>query len=522
MESASAINRVDHFQKLKNQITTRAFLGFVAVSTLTVAIWWVLSELLALPLWLSAISTLMAISALAFTASMVLAHQVVEPLHFIWQAILHVSPSHHGTPPPNLDQARIGRELVTSLSLEVYQLASNETSTKALSAHKSQLSQAVSVVDHLPLPMFICNREQLVINASRAGLEYCGTKSSDLFGKPLYDSVKLEFASEFTLEAWMKKAIANRVTDSAYWERVRVRLASDETKLHQCDMATYYNRDDPSGAEFIITLFDRTDRYNQDDKAMNFVALAVHELRTPLTVLRGYIEVFEDELGDSLSPELKDFMFKLQASTEQLTSFVNNILNVARIEENQLVLQLHEENWPEILRKASADSELRAKVRGKKITYNIDPNIPPVAVDHISIYEVISNLLDNAIKYSATSQEIIVSSSVANDGTVVTTIQDFGVGIPGSIMPNLFEKFYRNHRTRSEIGGTGLGLYLSKAIINAHGGQIWANSHEGQGSTFGFSLLPYSRLADEQKKGNNAEITRTAHGWIKNHSLYRR
>ncbi len=513
---------MDHFQKLKNQITVRVLFSTTLISLASVVIWWVFYTVLGLPLWLSVPTVLVVIGVLASSSSILVTHQVMEPLQVIWQAILHVSPGHQGTPPPNLDQTRLGRELVTSLSLQVYQLASNEATTKALSTHKNQLSQAVSVVEHLPLPMFICNRDQMVINASLAGLEYCGVKSSELFGKPLFDSVKLEFPSEFTLEAWMKNVQGNRVTDSAYWERVRVRLASDQTKLHQCDMAAYYNRDDPSGTEFIITLFDRTERYNQDDKAMNFVALAVHELRTPLTVLRGYVEVFEEELGATLSPELKDFMFKLQASTEQLTAFVNNILNVARIEENQLVLQLREENWSEVLKHAAADNELRAQVRGKKITYHIDPNIPPVAVDRVSIYEVVSNLLDNAIKYSAESKEIVVSSSLDKDGRVVTTIQDFGVGIPESVMPNLFEKFYRNHRTRSEIGGTGLGLYLCKAIIGAHGGQIWAQSKEGQGSTFGFSLLPYSQLADEQKKGNNVEITRTAHGWIKNHSLYRR
>jgi two-component system sensor histidine kinase VicK len=88
-------------------------------------------------------------------------------------------------------------------------------------------------------------------------------------------------------------------------------------------------------------------------------------------------------------------------------------------------------------------------------------------------------------------------------------------------MANLFTKFYRDHRNRAQIGGTGLGLYLSKSIITAHGGNIWVKSKEGQGSTFGFTLLPYAKLTEGQKSGN-AELVRGAHGWIKNHSLYRR
>jgi signal transduction histidine kinase len=89
-------------------------------------------------------------------------------------------------------------------------------------------------------------------------------------------------------------------------------------------------------------------------------------------------------------------------------------------------------------------------------------------------------------------------------------------------MANLFTKFYRDHRNRAQIGGTGLGLYLSKAIVTAHGGNIWVRSQEGKGSTFGFTLVPYENLAATLKPSGDQTMTRSAHGWIKNHSLYRR
>lgn len=164
---------------------------------------------------------------------------------------------------------------------------------------------------------------------------------------------------------------------------------------------------------------------------------------------------------------------------------------------------------------------LRAQVHNKTIEVNIQPNLPTVALDRVSIQEVINNLLDNAIKYSGEAEkQIIVSTRLNKEGLVETSVQDFGVGMPNNVVQNLFEKFYRNHRTQAQFGGSGLGLYLSKAIISAHGGQIGVTSKEGQGSTFSFTLLPYSQLADELK--DNKEITRSAHGWIKNHSMYRR
>jgi signal transduction histidine kinase len=105
---------------------------------------------------------------------------------------------------------------------------------------------------------------------------------------------------------------------------------------------------------------------------------------------------------------------------------------------------------------------------------------------------------------------------------IETTVHDDGAGIAASAMPNLFSKFYRSHRSATSVGGTGLGLYLCKAIIDAHEGQIWVKSKEGEGSTFGFTLLPYSQLAEVQKKTDNETgIIRHAHGWIKNHTLNR-
>jgi signal transduction histidine kinase len=235
------------------------------------------------------------------------------------------------------------------------------------------------------------------------------------------------------------------------------------------------------------------------------------------------MEVFEEELGKTTKdPELKDFMLKMRAEAEQLTAFVNNILNVARVDDDQLELKLQSEDWAATLKSAIEMISLRAKVHGITLKCSIARGLPPVAIDSLSIREVLNNLVDNAIKYSHDSKVIRIDTHLTTEGYIETTVQDFGLGIPTSILPNLFTKFYRDHRNRAQIGGTGLGLYLSKAIVTAHGGNLWVRSKEGEGSTFGFTLLPYSQMAEKLKAGGDQEITRSAHGWIKNHSLYRR
>jgi signal transduction histidine kinase len=207
------------------------------------------------------------------------------------------------------------------------------------------------------------------------------------------------------------------------------------------------------------------------------VALSVHELRTPLTLLRGYIEVFDEELGPNLNPEMKAFMKKMDASAQQLAAFVDNILNVAKIEDNQLTLQLHQEDWASVVQTVVNDLGLRAGVRGITIKTDIAAGLPKVGVDRYSIYEVLANLLDNAIKYSKGTSEIYVTAMLNKDGLVETSVKDFGLGVDASILP--------------------------------------------QGSTFTFTIVPFDKLAEKGKTGNNSGITRGAHGWIKNHSLYR-
>ncbi|MDZ7744193.1 MAG: ATP-binding protein [Candidatus Saccharibacteria bacterium] len=512
---------MDNFSRLKSHVKSLILISLFTVAAAGIGGSWFLNEILGVNPLLAAAGGLGLVGITSIFVTQILTDYALRPLQFLRQAILHVSPEHSSAPAPNLETIKPGRELVTSLALEVYQMASQaQEGSQENSERLQNVTQSAQIVSHMPLPLFVFNKEQLVTNASAAGVEYCGVNSADMFGKPLYDSVDMEFPNEFTLEKWITDCQANKVTDTAYWERVRIRTKGDKAELRQCDMAAYYNRDNPSGTEFIVTLFDRTERYNVDDQSLSFVALAVHELRTPLTILRGYIEVLEDELGNS-SEEMAGFMYKLQVSANQLTAFVNNILNVARVEDNQLVLSLSEEKWDEVLGHAVDDMKLKAQVHGKTLDCTIAPNLPTVAVDRVSIYEVINNLIDNAIKYSQGADKITIKSGLSKGGLIETTITDYGVGIPESVMPNLFEKFYRNHRTRAQIGGTGLGLYLSKAIISAHGGQIWAKSKEGEGSTFGFSLLPYAQL-DEQKKSGDKNIVRNAHGWIKNHSLYRR
>ncbi|PIZ62600.1 hypothetical protein COY17_02295 [Candidatus Saccharibacteria bacterium CG_4_10_14_0_2_um_filter_52_9] len=513
---------MDLLAQLQRRIWIYLALAVLVENCLLIGIYVGLQKAASLNTALAIIASLLIAGPVTLGLMRLISSFVLAPLRALWQGILHLSPSEHGTAAPNNDNLKLGRELVTNLMAQVYQLAN--VADQAASDAK-QLGNDLHrnfVAQNLPLPLILLDPTQTITYANDAAAKYLGLEAEAMIGKNVYMVLDMSFPSTDTFDGWLKGVQTKSATATSSWERVRMNVRDGHPE-RLFDLAAYYNRENPDRHETMLVMFDHTKQYSQDDQAVSFIALSVHELRTPLTMLRGYIEVFEDELDTSHDPELRDFMLKMKAMSEQLTAFVNNILNVARVDDDQLELKLQSEDWSTILKSSIDLISLRAKVRGITLKCSIQTGLPAVGVDRLSIREVINNLIDNAIKYSGTSKVINVGTRLNQEGLIETTVQDSGLGIPTSILPNLFTKFYRDHRNRAQIGGTGLGLYLSKAIVTAHGGSLWVRSKEGQGSTFGFTLLPFAKLAEEQKHpGGDQDITRSAHGWIKNHSLYRR
>ena len=255
---------------------------------------------------------------------------------------------------------------------------------------------------------------------------------------------------------------------------------------------------------------------------MDFIALAAHELRGPITVIRGYLELLSQEL-ENVPAEQQELIDRLQVSSERLSGYINNILNVSRYDRNHLKLHLGEERLVDIIAALIPDLALRAKTQNRKLVFHVEDTLPTIAADRSSLSEVISNLIDNAIKYSQEGGEVVVSGEVKNN-FVEITVHDSGIGMPQSVVGNLFNKFYRSHRSRQTVSGTGLGLYICKAIVESHGGSIWVRSQEGEGSTFGFTIPIYSTVADKLQAGDNGnqKIIEQREGWIKNHAMFRR
>ncbi|MBI3983887.1 PAS domain S-box protein [Candidatus Microgenomates bacterium] len=393
------------------------------------------------------------------------------------------------------------------------------TSSQAeMSVIAAEANRLKNVINSINDGVVALDKDARVVLFNKAAGTISGYSIEEAAGQPVSVVLPLLRGDALVLNDWLGQ-LEGADLQSQQWENVRLKTKSGQIK--SVDVEVLYQGADPNGIRTLVTFHDRTEAQEVEDMKVDFVALAAHELRTPITVIRGYLEILENELAATVSPEHKEIMRKLNVSASQLSGFINNILHVSRIEHGNLNLKLEPINWIDFMRAACKELANKAAVQGKQLLVQLPENLPEVAVDRMSIVEVINNLVDNAIKYSNQGTKITVTVSL-NDNMVETRVADQGVGIPENAIDKLFTKFYRSHRTRTSHRGTGLGLYMSKAIVEAHGGSIWVESKAGEGSTFGFLLPIYDKLnPGHVALERNNKIIRGIHGWIKNHSLYR-
>jgi signal transduction histidine kinase len=502
---------------LKESIWLRVTLLALFCGIASTSIWILVSTYLPVSLIFAALTSGVITLAIAVLIGKLVAEYAIKTTDFLARAIMLVTKQKNQVNAPDPNILDSSKDFLCDLVDGLYDFSHKFDSQDEGSV--SDLIYFKSLAGSLPLPVVVLNKDQIITFINEVALKYIESiDSSEIINKPFWDVFNLSFVSDYTLETWIKECKNSAVTKNGIWERARINFSDNSRK--QFDLAAHYSNKDTHGLETILIFFDKTMQYERDDHDLTFISLAVHELRTPLTIMRGYIEVFNDEIKDSLNDEQKTFMHNMNASAQQLTDFVANILNVVKVEENALTLHLKEEDWSNTLKRACNDMGLRARVHNKIIDIDIEDNLPTVAVDKVSIYEVIANLVENAIKYTHTDQHITIKSYLKDD-FVETIVSDKGVGVPDVLIDHIFDKFYRAHKSKNSVVGTGLGLYLCRAIINAHGGQIWVKSKEDEGSTFGFTLPLYKNVADQIKSEDNNSIVRGAHGWIKNHSLYR-
>ena len=232
------------------------------------------------------------------------------------------------------------------------------------------------------------------------------------------------------------------------------------------------------------------EKLKQADQAKSeFLSIAAHQLRTPLTAIKGYISMFLEGDYGKFTPEQTTELESIFRSADRLTRLIDVFLNVSRIETGRLDLKKEPVQYMEIVEAVHSDLAQQAAKKGLKLTIQPPSEpLPLMMLDRDKIHDVTMNLVDNAIKYTPSGW---VNIRISRTPSLLTfQVQDSGMGISAEDIDKLFQKFTRAEAvTRIHTGGSGLGLFIAKKIVEAHGGRIWIESEGvGKGSIFNYTL----------------------------------
>lgn len=402
-----------------------------------------------------------------------------------------------------------GDATITSIiELEKHQASGFSEVLKLLSGNQSKTKNS-SKISTSELPEIINQADVGVIIFDKNNQVKWKNQSAPILGN-------LSFKNQKSLQEWLEKSCRNKLRSSHSWQRIPARNLDGSDKIY--DIQAFFSQ--ANSGESVVFFIDKTKKYAVDEEDLNFIAFAAHELRGPITIIRGYLDILNTELANQLSLEQKELFSRLIVSSNRLSSYINNILNVSKFDNNRMKFNLDETSVDSLVDSVKDDLILRATAQNRLLKINLPKNLPNIAADNSSASEVIINLVDNAIKYSHEGGVIILSAK--QDGDFIDiSVQDNGIGIPPIALENLFKKFYRSHRSRETVAGTGIGLYISRAIIEGHGGKITVKSREGEGSTFTISLPIFEKVKHKLEENDSNFIRQPGGGWIRNHGKVR-
>lgn len=334
----------------------------------------------------------------------------------------------------------------------------------------SSISDAVIVLDF--------NQKITIFNSSAESLS--GFTKNEALGQPIEGIIRFfDQGAEITPQDYYSSSL----------NKQNIKTTGKNGKAASVNLLSGQIKQGSSALGCILTLHDITKEDALEAMKLDFVSMAAHELRTPLTSIRGYLSVFMEENSKSLNAEQNMLLGRINTASQQLMALIENLLSVSKIERGVFGVQVQPLNWVDDVKEIVEVFKDRAEEKKQTLEF-IPPttSIPVIRADKLRINEVLSNLLGNAIAYTPERGKITVSVEV-NDSLVTTHIQDNGVGIPPEALPHLFTKFFRiSGKLEQGSKGTGLGLYISKSVVDMHHGKIWVESKLGQGSTFSFSL----------------------------------
>lgn len=331
----------------------------------------------------------------------------------------------------------------------------------------SERSRLATVLDQITDGVLIANEEGLIQFANPAAGRLFQ------FANPTRHSIAEVVRNHQLVEAWRRCQQTRQMQSE-----------SVELPAHHQYLQLVVIPDKHSSGSLLLAQ-DLTRLRRLETVRRDFVSNLSHELRTPLASLRALAETLQEGALDD-PPAARRFVDQIQIEVDALTQMANELLELSKIESGRFALDRTPVAAYDLLNSAARRMEVQAERASITLRVECTNDLPNVQVDSQRLEQVLVNLIHNAVKFTRPGGEVVLFADAA-DSEVRFAVRDTGIGIPADEVSRIFERFYRVDKSRTG-SGTGLGLSIAKHIVEAHGGKIWAESVEGQGSTFYFTI----------------------------------
>ena len=314
------------------------------------------------------------------------------------------------------------------------------------------------------------------IQLANQSLERLFGVSSDVRGQTILEAFRLPELADVAKTLAQKRMVHGH----------EIELPGMDERWLQMNAAAVLDREGVHHGS-ILVFHDLTRLKQLENTRQEFVANVSHELRTPLSLIKGFVETLLDGAKDN--PELAErFLKTIEKHTDRLTFLIEDLLTISHLESGRVVMNVKPVELRGQVERACSDLQARALEKKVEIENAVNEAVMVLA-DADRLQQVLSNLIDNAIKYGRQGGHVRVAASASADRKIEVTVVDDGPGIPPDAKDRIFERFYRVDRARSrETGGTGLGLAIVKHIVQAHGGEVGVRTELGKGTAFYFTL----------------------------------
>ena len=325
------------------------------------------------------------------------------------------------------------------------------------------------------------------------------------FGKPL-TGIFDRLAYRWRLKEHALEDVLEQVASRSLSVRDELVVEIDEPLHFQIFAIPLLGREGVSVGS-VLLLHDITDLVRLDRLKSDFISIVSHELKTPLTSIRGFVRLLAAQRVGTMNEKQMHYLDIVEKQTESLASLINDLLDLSKIESG--VIEVHPEplSLHQLLEEVVLSMRGQAAEKRIEVVSTVPEGLPPVMGDRERLRQVFLNLLDNAIKFTESGGRVTISASTM-DGECLVKLQDNGIGIPPSDLDRIFDKFYQVESSMTrQRGGSGLGLAITRQLVRAHGGEIWARSQLGEGTTFFIRLNLASDAAAERGLPGAADVS---------------